>query len=179
MTRAFVVKVLRSPDLRRRAVFVALAVVAAIMWARHLLPRRSGDEGPSESAPANAIAPAPMNGLHAECGVVVTWPIVIERDPFTSELFVAARAETVQARPAAGAIADEAVRVLDVQAIAFIGSSPKLIINGKVRRIDEVIEGFRIVRCEHRSVIVEKDAVQVTVPLRSSRAAESRGRKSR
>lgn len=153
---------------RRVVAFALLSATAiGIAVARHV-------RGPAAaSAQTDGAPPAAGNGGSADftagaspAPVVVTWPIEMQRDPFVWQAMVATPATAPT--PNAAAVEREANESIHLQAIAFAGESPRVIINGSVRQRGESIGGFIIQRIEQRYVVLEKSGITVRVDLRST-----------
>jgi hypothetical protein len=149
---------LRAMQMRRkrqRLVLVALIALAFSLLMYRVMPRRAGASGDDASpAPAReAAAPPALEPVTAD------WPGEMRRDPFRD---VATPAPLGPAR-------DEAIRAQAQKAIRpqviLQGDPARVLINGRIVLVGEEIAGFRLVGIEARSIIVEKEGVQVRIGL--------------
>jgi hypothetical protein len=114
---------------------------------------------PGESTPSPAVA-----------AVRVTWPADIARDPFSSDLVFprAAPPPGPKGEPVTAPATDRS----DVAAMArekiqlkgtVLGDRPLAMMNGRVYRVGEYAEGFKIVQIETNQITVERDGSRVVV----------------
>ena len=145
---------------------VGLAVVVRMM-----------SSGP-ESAPAATIAPpadAPLmtSMAPAKPAVAVTWPADVARDPFHSDLVFPPAAPTPQPKVEVPVVTPVPVAV-DLSALVreklhlkgtILGERPVAMMNGRVYRVGEVVEGFKIVEIEKNRIAVERDGTRLVVAV--------------
>ena len=142
--------------------------------------------GGPQSAPAASVttpgvtaaltAPGTSANVPAET-ITVAWPATVARDPFSSDLVFPPPAPPP---PPTTPKVDVPVVVapppptpkVDVAALAHerihlkatvLGERPLAMTNGRVYRVGEVVEGFKIVEIEKNQMTVERDGTRVVI----------------
>lgn len=156
-----------------------LSVVAASIGFRML------SSGP-QSAPAASISPAggpaalpsPPTQVAVVPVMSITWPAAMSRDPFNSELvFPPAPPPPAPAPPPkveapVVAPAPSPPPPVDFAALArekihlkgtVLGERPLAMMNGRVYRVGEVVEGFKIVEIVTNQITVERSGTRVVL----------------
>ena len=147
---------------------VGLAVVVRMM-----------SSGP-ESAPAATIAP-PAN-LPTAAGaspvkpvVAVAWPADVARDPFQSDRVFPPAAPTPPPPKIEVPVVVPPPVTVDLSALVreklhlkatILGERPIAMMNGRVYRLNEVVEGFKIVEIEKNRITVERDGTRFVVDVK-------------
>jgi hypothetical protein len=150
-----------------------LSVVAAAVGIRLL------SSGP-ESAPAatvtssSAINLDPTPSQPVKGAMAVVWPTDMARDPFHSDrVFPPAAPPEPKQQEAPTVVAPVGLSV-DYAAIVrekmnlkgtILGERPIAMMNGRVYRIGEVLEGFTIVEIEKNQITVEREGTRFVVTV--------------
>ncbi|HEV2294629.1 MAG TPA: hypothetical protein VGR35_12305 [Tepidisphaeraceae bacterium] len=170
----------RKPGRTQLVVLGGLSVVAAAVLIRLL------SSGP-QSAPAATVgttpllpnaavvssqaAPQPANGA-----VSVTWPTAVARDPFQSDLVFPpapplppAKVEPTAVAPPATSSPQVSLAALAKEKIhlkaTVLGDRPLAMMNGRVYRVGEVIEGFLIVEIEKNQITIERNDLRLVITV--------------
>lgn len=160
---------LRVMEIRRRRQWATLAVLAAaaVVLAIIRLPPRYSIVATASALPNpdhaghRADQSRPSGQPTAE-PLLVAWPMELQRDLFEWEdLPGPASSMPVDA------LLREAQKSLTLQAI-LLSETPQAVINGRVWRCGQTVEGFRIVRIEPRRILVEKQQTEVEIELATS-----------
>jgi hypothetical protein len=146
--------------LRRRAALIALIVVALGLMAYRLVPKQT-------NAHADDVEPSALEGATAKNGnpfagltpVDVTWPVALERD-----LFRSASTPTTLGPAREELIRTEALGTIRPQMI-LQGRPARVMIDGRVLEVGDVISSFTLRRIESRAIVVEKGGVQVRIEI--------------
>lgn len=137
--------------------------------------------GPQSAPAATVTAPiahgAPLAAttpLHpANHAINVTWPNEIARDPFHSNLVFPPAPpppEPVVEAP----VLPPAPPPVDIEALAketihlkgtVLGDRPLAMMNGRVYRVGEVVEGFEIVKIGINQITIERDGLRLIVQV--------------
>jgi hypothetical protein len=150
---------------RRRSVWILtlLTAVAVVLAIIRIGPRFSRGVPEVDAAIGSWGAERP-----GPCAMEVVrasrreWSPVVHRDPFRWEdVFQQPIPPT---SPALQELEREAREKIRLQAV-MLGSVPRALINGELRREGDVVANFRILRIEQRRIIVEKNGVHVELTL--------------
>src|SRR5688500_5292927 len=161
----------RKSNVKNKAVWGLLLVLAAVLFRQF---------GGSSSAPvaANAAARVPHGtaGTPTAVGVPIrlTIPDALPRDLFnTAAMFPREVAASTPSGPKAAASPDlRAAVVADAQRsivlqVIVLGPEPKAMINGTLCRVGQVIKGFSVRKIEDQRITLEKQGIELVVPLAS------------
>jgi hypothetical protein len=126
---------------------------------------------PAESAAADGILPAPSAegpaGTQGQFRVEVDWNATLSRDPFWSTAVFPPKAPVIpDPEVPQGDKAEElaqAVRKTIKLNGTFLGSHPIAIMNGKMFRTGDQVEGLLLRHIGSREVVLEKDGVKVVL----------------
>jgi hypothetical protein len=105
----------------------------------------------------------------------IEWPTHVARDPFASELVFPPSAPTPPPPP----VVDPATIApipppVDLAALVrekihlkgtILGERPIAMMNGRVYRVGEVLEGFKVVEIEKKQITVERDGTRLVVEV--------------
>jgi hypothetical protein len=159
---------------RQKMVMLAgLSIVAAAVAIRLL------SSGP-ESAPAATVTSSSATNLDptpsqpVKGAMAVVWPTDIARDPFHSDrVFPPAAPPEPKQQEVPTVVAPSGLSV-DYAAIVrekmnlkgtILGERPIAMMNGRVYRIGEVLEGFTIVEIEKNQITVEREGTRFVVTV--------------
>jgi len=179
-------------DKKKTAILTVLALAAAVLVVRALLPKapqtaRAASSllvQPRSAAPAGQAAPAapPASKAQAAKGRKGKKPELASVDHMTREITrdifrlnpryfpqeTAVKKPTTQPGKA-GPLTPETVVQQQAQALllesTIMSDSPVAMINGRMKRVGQEIHGFRIVKINDVSCVVSKDGIQVTLYL--------------
>ena len=155
---------------RAGVVAAALLVVLGAVSARRLL------RAPSESAAADAPPPAATvqgpAGQEGQFHVTVDWNPTLTRDPFSSVAVfppkpVAPPEPLVPQGDKAEELTQAVRRKIKLNG-TFVGSHPLAIMNGKMYRTGDHVDGFLLKQIGVREVVLEKDGVQIVLAEREA-----------
>ena len=162
----------RKSNVKHKAVWGLLLVLAAVLFRQF---------GGSSSAPraTKAAARVPHGTAGAPAAVVgaplrLTIPDALPRDLFnTASMFPREAASSTPSGTKAAetpdlraAVVADAQRSIVVQAIV-LGAEPKAMINGTLCRVGQVVKGFSVRKIEDRRIVLEKQGIELVVPLAS------------
>jgi hypothetical protein len=158
----------RKSKVKNAAVWGLSLVLAAVLFRQF---------GGSSSAPAatKAAALVPPAKLAAGAPLRLTIPDALPRDLFNVAAVFPREAATptLSGGPKAedapdlrATVVAEAQRSIVFQAI-LLGPEPKAMINGTLCRVGQVIKGFSVRKIEDRRIILEKQGIELVVPLAS------------
>ena len=163
-----------KPSRQRVVMLGGLSVVAAAVGIRLL------SSGP-ESAPAATVTPSsatsvlPTPSQSTKGAMTVVWPTDMARDPFHSDRVFPPAAPTPEPKQQEDpvAVAPSGLSV-DYAAIVrekfnlkgtILGERPIAMMNGRVYRIGEVLEGFTIVEIQKNQITVEREGTRFGVTV--------------
>jgi hypothetical protein len=133
-----------------------------------------------ESAPAATVTPStpdtPGAGgadapTAAKAPVSINWPADVARDPFHSDLVFPPAAPPSQQPVEVPVVAPAPVKV-DLATLVrekihlkgtILGERPVAMMNGRVYRVGEVVDGFTIIEIEKNRITVERDGTRFVV----------------
>ena len=158
------------------AALSALGLVCAVVWGPMIIP-----DGPrsaaGQSAPAAKSVGAAGQGhtsAKRQAAVEIVWPPILPRDPFAFDAApykrkptkepVATGDEAPQPDPEP-TIDSQEVRDLLALEGTILGEHPRALINGKLYKPGQTVEGFQIKRIGDRRVIVHKNGVDVKLGM--------------
>ncbi len=168
------------PKQRQMIILGSLVVVMLGLMIRVLYkpapPQAQASQSPAMPA-SGAGTGSPPAARPALPRVVVNWAAEASRDPFdlTKALgspgcVPAPPVHTGEATPAPTRqqqdqdLRKAALDQLQVQA-TLLGNRPQALINGQTWQIGQVIQGFTLRAIHSRSVVVEKDGIQITINM--------------
>jgi hypothetical protein len=166
-----------KPGRSKLVLMGGLALIAAAVGVRALW---SGPQSaPAALVPEVTLPPAPTQGsagtgaASTVAPAVIAWPKMVARDPFQSSLvYPPAPKVDPKVDPTPVVVMPPTPAPDDVAALAkatihlkgtVLGDKPIAMMNGRVYRIGEYVEGFRVVQIEKRRVVVERDGAQVAI----------------
>ena len=162
-----------KPSRTKLVMLGGLSVVAAAVGIRLL------SSGP-ESAPAATITPpsatpiVPTPAQPVQGATAVEWPTDMARDPFHSERVFPPAAPPPEPKPDVPVVVTPSALPVDYAAIVrekfnlkgtILGERPIAMMNGRVYRIGEVLEGFTIVEIEKNQITVEREGTRFVVTV--------------
>lgn len=149
----------RAESLLRRhgqaTVLCALLAAVVVFGRVNLKETSAAGRAPRTTASSPAPAHAPLRAVQ------VHWPLRIDRNPFTS----AERADPAPP-PRSDAELDreqlraQASRALRISSIVH-GPTPWAVVNGRIVRRGDLVEGYLIVRFNERGIVVQRDGVDI------------------
>jgi len=160
-------RTLQASDAKRRrhlTILGALTIIVLALMAVRVVRRlasASANTGDLQTirSPGGKL---PVDTDRLPPSVAVTWPCQVRRDLFAWE--------SVFTQPSGKPALDsneatrEAAKSLHLQAI-ILGQHPKVIMNGRLWEAGETVDGFLIQRIENRRIVVEKNNVEIEIPL--------------
>ena len=164
---------MNKPSRQKMVLLGGLSVVAAAMGIRLL------SSGP-ESAPAATVTSSSATPVHpapAQPGkgaTTVVWPTDMARDPFQSNLVFPPAAPPPEPKPDVPAVVAPSDPGVDYATLVrekfnlkgtILGERPIAMMNGRVYRIGEVLEGFTIVEIEKNQITVEREGTRFVVTV--------------
>lgn len=145
---------------RRAGLLVAACAVMLVVLAGRLSSGGGADEAIADDRPTGLRSQTRADGEPAGPArepVRVTWPIELVRDPFRP---ISAPGAIAPARD--DLVRQEALRTIRLQVVAEAEQS-WVMVNGRVAREKDVIDGFEIIQIKARAVTVRKEGVDVTI----------------
>jgi hypothetical protein len=130
-----------------------------------------------ESAPAATVAAPPGSGMplftpaQQSSKGPIAWPKDIARDPFQSERVFPPGTTAIVPKldPVVPALPQVDLAALVREKIdlkgTILGERPIAMMNGRVYRVGEVVEGFKIVEIEKNQITVERDGKSLVVAV--------------
>jgi len=165
---------MNKPSRQKRVMLGGLSVVAAAVGIRLL------SSGP-ESAPAATVTSSSATNLDptpsqpVKGAMTVVWPTDMARDPFHSDRVFPPAAPSPEPKQQevpsvvapSGLSVDYAAIVRDKMNLkgTILGERPIAMMNGRVYRIGEVLEGFTIVEIEKNQITVEREGTRFVVTV--------------
>ena len=150
-----------------------LSVVAAAVGIRLL------SSGP-EAAPAATVMPSsvspvvPTPSQPLKGAMTVVWPTDMARDPFHSDLVFPPAAPAPEPKSDVPVVVPPSGPGVDYASIVrekinlkgtILGERPIAMMNGRVYRLGEVLEGFTIVEIEKNQITVEREGTRFVVTV--------------
>jgi len=169
-------------DKQRAGLMMGLAAVGMLLWGRLLLKQvpqtASADDKPAWLADAEAEVGKSLVGLREVVSLVK--PSNPDRDPFLLDPNrykpLLSEGDLLNGAKLDEELTDEAKRMLVVntakglrlQSIT-LGEVPAVFINGRLIRLGGSIEGFELLNCNERSVVLVKHGVKVRLSMNSAK----------
>jgi len=151
---------MQSQRRRRQFMLVGVIVVALGLLAYRLAPRgaQANVAADTDQAQRSATSGA-FDTFNGRNRVAVTWPVELQRDLFRVDI----------AKPTLGGMHEDTIRAEAAKLVhpqmILQGRPARVMIDGRILEIGDVFAGFTIHAIENRSIVVEKEAVQVQIDL--------------
>lgn len=169
-------------DKKKLSLMISLSAVMLLLWGRLLLkqdPRTAvakpsavaavDDASVEDTADVTDIATTPINHPPVEVVLVTS----LSRDPFAFDKdrypLAAGAARDQEPEKSPDETSDERNRIEAIREMAatlrfqagMLGPTPRALINDRVYRLGDKINGFAVSKIESRRVVLEKDGIEI------------------